>query len=174
VDNRDFQSYPPDSKPPEQGQPANRAGTVIAFPLRSQSSEWRLLRFLTGKQANQKPQPKAKELLSKHTKSCWALTVGARVAAIADGRIVQGVILGRQGKPWRAAAFHRGGFSGCWILLDSGERIVAHGLRPIGGIHPQDSCPVSVSGSYPVRQSRRRNAKGPVQKDFSWEGNEDA
>jgi hypothetical protein len=122
----------PDPSNVQKDQPANHAGSVIAFPSMDQSSRPRLLRSLVaGKQGNQKPARKAKELLSKYIKSSWSFTVGAKVAAVSDGEIVQGTILGTKAKPWRPAAFWRKGFAGCWILLDSGERVVAYELRPI-------------------------------------------
>lgn len=132
MDSTTLQSKPPDSSPAQQDQPANRTGSVLAFPPQSESSERRLLRsFITGKQANQKSKRKAKDLLSKYTKCYWPISVGARVAGVSNGRIVQGVILGTKARPWRAAAFRRKGFAGCWILLDSVKRVVGNELRPI-------------------------------------------
>jgi len=75
--------------------------------------------------------PKSKKMVSKHTKTYWSPIVGARVAAISGGKIVLGVVIGTKAKPMFAAAFRRRGFAGCWIQLDSGERVVANELRPV-------------------------------------------
>jgi len=70
-------------------------------------------------------------LVSKHAPPNWRPRVGSRVAALSEGRIVQGIVLGVKSKPWRPAAFFRKNFTGCWLLLDSGKRRVANELRPI-------------------------------------------
>lgn len=56
---------------------------------------------------------------------------GEGVAALADGRIVQGTVVGVKDDPGRPAAFTRRGFCGCWLLLDDGRRVVGNELRPI-------------------------------------------
>jgi hypothetical protein len=124
--------HPPDSGfAPEDGA-ENPKGSLLAFPPHCQTPDRRLLRsFMRSKQVNQKPERKTTRLISKHAQCYGHFIVGSRVAAISDGKIVQGTILGTKAKPWRPAAFWRKAFAGCWILLDSGERVVAYELRPI-------------------------------------------
>jgi hypothetical protein len=74
---------------------------------------------------------KPRQLISKHAPRNWHPRVGSRVAARTDGRIVQGSVLGVKSKPWHVAAFSDECFTGCWLLLDDGTRIVVNELRPI-------------------------------------------
>ena len=74
---------------------------------------------------------KVPQLISKHAPRNWRPRVGTRVAGLSEGRIIQGVVLGVKAKPWQAATFCRHNFYGCWLLLDSGKKIVANELRPI-------------------------------------------
>jgi len=123
-----------DHGPERRNQENHSIRLVLPFPSPSDLSARCLLRsFTKPEQINLKHRRKAKKLLSKHTKPYWPLFVGARVAAISDGKIVRGAILATKAHPLRPAAFRRKGFAGCWILLDSGERVVGYELRPIEG-----------------------------------------
>jgi hypothetical protein len=134
MDDTAFQLQLPDPGPERQDQPAVLTGSVLDFPSPCELSARCVLRSFTKReQINPKHQHKAKKLLSKHTQPYWPLIVGVRVAAISGGKIVQGVILGTQARPLWPAAFRRKGFAGCWIQLDSGERVVGYELRPLEG-----------------------------------------
>ena len=127
-----FQFQSPDTNPEGQDQPAVLTGSVLDFPPPCELSARYLLRSFTEKeQIKPKRRSKAKKLLSKFTKPYWPLVVGARVAAISGGKIVQGVIMGTKAHPLWPAAFRRKGFAACWIRLDTGQRTVGYELRPI-------------------------------------------
>jgi hypothetical protein len=109
-------------------------GRLLVFKLQSPSDEPGVYRLLLHNESSGGiPERKVAQLVSKHAPGHWRPMVGARVAALSEGRIVQGVILGIRAKPWRPAAFYRRGFTGCWILLDTGTKIVANEMRPIKG-----------------------------------------
>ncbi len=136
MDHTSYQIHDSDPCREPQDRQETRTGSVLDFPIPSERLARRALHsFANREQASRKKPNKAKKLLRKQANQYWPLVVGARVAAISGGAIVQGTIAGTKAHPIRPAAFRRKGFAGCWSLLDSGEHVVGYDLRPLQDAH---------------------------------------